>query len=91
MRSIVVSGSSSGIGDAIARRQLDDGWRVVGLDRALPVGASLARQDGVPKRDTQSEFVSFGSCTKMVKYSQTFVHLGAFRSEDYLARYRRPA
>ena len=32
----VVSGASSGIGAAIARRLLDRGWRVTGLDRAAP-------------------------------------------------------
>jgi 3-oxoacyl-[acyl-carrier protein] reductase len=36
MRSAVVTGSSSGIGKAIAARLLGDGWHVVGLDLAPP-------------------------------------------------------
>jgi NAD(P)-dependent dehydrogenase (short-subunit alcohol dehydrogenase family) len=35
-RRAVVSGSSSGIGLAIARRLLEDGWSVTGLDRTAP-------------------------------------------------------
>src|ERR1043166_6823723 len=33
----LVTGTSSGIGQAIARRLLDGGWRVTGFDRAQPV------------------------------------------------------
>ncbi len=37
MPTAIVTGTSSGIGKAIAQRLLDDGWRVVGLDLAAPV------------------------------------------------------
>jgi NAD(P)-dependent dehydrogenase (short-subunit alcohol dehydrogenase family) len=36
-RRALISGTSSGIGAAIAKRLLGEGWRVTGLDRAAPV------------------------------------------------------
>ena len=35
-RTAVITGSSSGIGLAIARRLISDGWAVIGIDIALP-------------------------------------------------------
>jgi NAD(P)-dependent dehydrogenase (short-subunit alcohol dehydrogenase family) len=40
-RTAVVTGVSSGIGRAIARRLLDDGWEVVGLSRTRPDPSQL--------------------------------------------------
>ncbi|MBU8547142.1 MULTISPECIES: SDR family NAD(P)-dependent oxidoreductase [Roseomonadaceae] len=36
MRHAIVTGASSGIGEAIAQRLLRDGWRVTGLSRRVP-------------------------------------------------------
>lgn len=44
-RTAVVTGVSSGIGRAIARRLLDDGWAVVGLSRSQPDPADLPGLD----------------------------------------------
>jgi 3-oxoacyl-[acyl-carrier protein] reductase len=52
MRTAVVTGTSSGIGQAIANRLLGGGWRVIGLDRAAatidnPAFTSIAIDLGV--------------------------------------------
>lgn len=44
-RTAVVTGVSSGIGRAIARRLLDDGWSVVGLSRTRPAPGDLPGLD----------------------------------------------
>jgi 3-oxoacyl-[acyl-carrier protein] reductase len=64
MRTAVVTGTSSGIGQAIATRLLGDGWRVIGLDRAagkidnpaftsigIDLGVRAARPDEIDKID----------------------------------------
>lgn len=47
-RTIVVTGGSSGIGLAVARRAVAEGWRTVVVDRQEPlvdIGAHLVRCD----------------------------------------------
>jgi 3-oxoacyl-[acyl-carrier protein] reductase len=64
MRTAVVTGTSSGIGQAIATRLLGDGWRVIGLDRAagkidnpaftsigIDLGVRAARSDEIDRID----------------------------------------
>jgi 3-oxoacyl-[acyl-carrier protein] reductase len=64
MRTAVVTGTSSGIGQAIATRLLGDGWRVIGLDRVagkidnpaftsigIDLGVRAARPDEIDRID----------------------------------------
>ena len=36
MKQAIVTGASSGIGAAVVRQLLEDGWQVVGMSRSLP-------------------------------------------------------
>lgn len=51
--SVLVTGASGGLGVAVARRLLDDGWRVVATVRAAQ--AARAEGDGSPSREVSRE------------------------------------
>jgi NAD(P)-dependent dehydrogenase (short-subunit alcohol dehydrogenase family) len=46
-RTAVVTGAASGIGAAVARQLIDDGWQVIGLDRAFGDAVAVAPSEQV--------------------------------------------
>lgn len=82
----VVTGTSSGIGAAVARRLLADGWRVAGLDRAAPVveeagfsPVSLDLADATAVRAAAAPLA--GAATALV-HAAGFLRVGALGALD---------
>jgi len=71
----VVTGSSSGIGAAIAARLLADGWRVSGLDRAPP---ALAAPGFVPVALDLADPAAIGSALRNLRGVTALVHAAGF-------------
>ena len=94
MRRVVVTGSSSGIGAAIADRLAQDGWAVIGLDRAPRAdGAHLERQvqvdlsDEAPTRAALAPFVGVDALVHAAGFMRTGT-LGELNVDDGDAMWR---
>jgi 3-oxoacyl-[acyl-carrier protein] reductase len=90
----IVTGSSSGIGAAIARRLLADGWQVAGFDRAPPAIDHAAFE---PVDVDLGDSAALGRTLARTAAPQAFVHaagilrtgaLGALQAADGEAMWR---
>lgn len=70
-RTAVVTGGAAGIGKAISRRLLEDGFRVIIADRDLPLAKDAATSLGA-LGEVRAEFVDMGSAESV---SQLFIEV----------------
>jgi NAD(P)-dependent dehydrogenase (short-subunit alcohol dehydrogenase family) len=80
-RTAVVTGVSSGIGQAIARRLLDDGWQVVGLSRTQP---DPARVPGLDWRSVDLAGDDVASAVEDLTQVDALVHAAGFQESGPL-------
>ncbi len=74
-RTVLVTGTSSGIGAAIAARLVADGWAVTGLDRAAPVLRDAAFQ---PVPVDLLDDGALEACLRGLHPVEAFVHAAGF-------------